>query len=285
MRVIMTLLVRDEEDIVESNIRYHLTQGVDLVIATDHRSRDSTRDILRHFENEGVVRLIVEESQEYAQNEWVTRMARIAHEEHGADWVVHSDADEFWFPLHGDIPEALAAVPEDIEVIRAERHDFVPVDDDGTPLPSRMRYRKRVSLNSLGRPLPHKVAHRGHPAVSVAMGNHSVLEPEMKVEWEPARFEIMHFPMRTYEQFSRKIAKGSDALARNERLEERFGATWRTLGAVHAEGGLRAHFDEAHRSEEEIREGLADGSLIEDARLVDFLISAGIIQEIQGEAD
>ncbi len=42
MRIVLTLLVRDEADIIGSNLAYHLSQGVDFVIATDNGSRDGT---------------------------------------------------------------------------------------------------------------------------------------------------------------------------------------------------------------------------------------------------
>ena len=42
----MTLPVRDEADIVDCNLAYHLARGVDAVIVTDHRSQDGTRERL-----------------------------------------------------------------------------------------------------------------------------------------------------------------------------------------------------------------------------------------------
>ena len=51
MKIIMTLLVRDEEDVLRQNIDFHLSQGVDFIIATDNLSVDSTKDILKEYEN------------------------------------------------------------------------------------------------------------------------------------------------------------------------------------------------------------------------------------------
>ena len=40
MKLFMTLLLRDEEDIVRENLDFHLAQGVDRVIVTDNGSED-----------------------------------------------------------------------------------------------------------------------------------------------------------------------------------------------------------------------------------------------------
>jgi hypothetical protein len=53
MRLVMTLVVRDEADIVEAQIAYHLNAGVDFVIAIDHRSVDGTTDILESYRRDG----------------------------------------------------------------------------------------------------------------------------------------------------------------------------------------------------------------------------------------
>ena len=97
MRLLLTLLVRDEEDILRANLEYHLGQGVDFVLATDNGSVDGTVRILEEYERLGVLRLIHEPRDDYSQARWVTRMARLACIDHDADWIINSDADEFWW--------------------------------------------------------------------------------------------------------------------------------------------------------------------------------------------
>ena len=47
--IVMTLLVRNEEDIIKNNIDYHLNQGIDHIIVTNNLSTDGTRDILESY--------------------------------------------------------------------------------------------------------------------------------------------------------------------------------------------------------------------------------------------
>jgi hypothetical protein len=55
MKLVMTLLVRDEDDIVASNIDFHLNNGVDFIIAMDNLSIDGAADILRLYERKGML--------------------------------------------------------------------------------------------------------------------------------------------------------------------------------------------------------------------------------------
>jgi Glycosyl transferase family 2 len=101
MKLVMTLLVRDEADIIAANIEFHLAQGVDFIIATDNLSEDGTTGILNNFERKGVLHYIRETDDDYAQHRWVTRMARLARTRFGADWVINNDEAALLLPYRG----------------------------------------------------------------------------------------------------------------------------------------------------------------------------------------
>ena len=54
MKLVMTLLARDEADVVDAQIAFHLHAGVDFVVATDNRSTTATTEIFERYEREGV---------------------------------------------------------------------------------------------------------------------------------------------------------------------------------------------------------------------------------------
>ena len=127
----MTLLARDEIDVVDSWLAFHLNAGVDVVIATDNRSQDGTTEVLEEYARSGQVHLIREPGEDLRQDEWVTRMARLAATEYGADWVINSDADEFWWPRGASLAEVLAAVPPRYGTVGAFLRVFCPRPGDG----------------------------------------------------------------------------------------------------------------------------------------------------------
>jgi glycosyltransferase involved in cell wall biosynthesis len=264
MKLVMTLLLRDEQDIVRENLDFHLAQGVDQVIVTDNGSSDATVEILRDYEARGAVRLLLEPADDYSQGRWVTRMARLAADD-GADWVINNDADEFWWPRSGTLASTFEALPDPVGILVAHRTNFAPRPEDGRPFWERMTLRERTSLNPLGKPLPPKVAHRSHPEITVVQGNHRVEGPELGGRIDDGSIDILHFPMRTYGQFENKIVKGGRAYARNRELPDRTGRTWRRLYELWERGELRDHYDR------QVVTGPGRDDLLEDTRLRDYL--------------
>ena len=169
--------MRDEADIVDCNLAYHLARGVDAVIVTDHRSQDGTRERLEAWARDEPerVHLLREDGEEVQQAAWVTRMARKAERELDADWILNDDADELYWPEVGDdLKAALAKVPHRFGALELPRVNFVARPEDGRPFYDRMTAREAVSTDAIGRALRPKVAHRANPRMFVSPGSHAV---------------------------------------------------------------------------------------------------------------
>ena len=143
----------------------------------------------------------------------------------GADWVIHNDADEFWWPLTGDLKQALAAIPDGYGHIVAPRAEFVARPGEG-PFAERLTIREARFLR------PPKSAHRAHPQVAMR-GPHPVEiwvdrsgspytglvgKPVLRTAAEhverdglelliaptfPVR--VLHFPFRSFQQYERRV--------------------------------------------------------------------------------
>ena len=53
----MTLLARNEADIIDAHVAFHLNAGVDLILAIDNGSEDATTEILESYARDGHVEL------------------------------------------------------------------------------------------------------------------------------------------------------------------------------------------------------------------------------------
>jgi hypothetical protein len=273
MRLVMTLLVRDEIDIIRSNLDFHIAQGVDFIIATDNLSVDGTDAVLREYERQGLLHYIHEASDTYDQYKWVTRMAQLAAGQYGADWVINNDADEFWMPTQGTLKDAFVRAKSSDAALLAPRVNYLPpsTERQREPFYESMVVRERESHNSVGQPLPGKSCHRGIAGIEVDQGNHFVRRRGAVLPMGDLDATILHFPMRSYAQFCNKIAKGGAAYSRNMQLPPGVGATWRKLYKDWQEGRLEAHYQAMVRSPRELEAALSTGSLLIDTRVRDVL--------------
>jgi Glycosyl transferase family 2 len=292
----MALKVRDEGDILEENLRFHHALGVDHFVVTDNGSTDETPDILRRYANAGLVHVIDEPGTDYrvAGAGWLTQMARLAATDLDADWVIHTDADEFWWPVQGSLKDTLAEIPERYGVVVAPRIEFVGRPDRPGSFAERLTVREARSR------LQPKVAHRAEPdVVSLDRGAHDVaaegsagvtetLRPpgravhrtvrdaegaqeessqeQTRLIWAPMwSLRILHFPVRSFEQFKRRtevaIFEGHyPDWGRFKRLRE-----------IYEQGRFEELYAELVVDDAEVEEGIQAGRLVEDARLAHLL--------------
>jgi hypothetical protein len=270
----MTLLVRDEADIVDAQIAFHLSTGVDFVVATDNRSEDETTDVLERYEADGVLHLIREAGDDLRQTEWVTRMARLAATEFDADWIINTDADEFWWPRGESLKDLFAAVPERYGVVRGAWRNFVPRPDGTGFFAERMTVRlctPRFHFHPLS--THSKSAHRAAPQIRIGRGNHEAFaEGLMPIRgWYP--IEILHFPIRSLEHCLRKYVTQFLALERNAEkgIPDHMAEAYRAYRA----GRLEEFYEPLVVDDEALERGLAEGTLALDTRLRDVLRSLG----------
>jgi hypothetical protein len=272
MRLVMTLLVRDEADVVDAQIAFHLHAGVDFVIATDNASSDGTTAILERYERSGRLRLLREPGRQIRQSEWVSRMARLAATEHAADWVINSDADEFWWPRGGSLKEVLGTVPARFGVIRGCWRHFLPIVEGDAFFAERMTVRLGAPAHPGAKETVfhahQKVAHRARPDVVIEAGNHNAEAPGLEPlrSWHP--IEVLHFSFRSAAQAERK-ARGS--WIRNPHHYPALHQV-RLDDALRA-GDVEAFFESLAVSDSALAQGLADGTLAVDTRLRDALRS------------
>ena len=269
MKLVMTLLARDEADIVDEQIKFHLNAGVDFVIATDNLSQDGTTEILESYAKAGQLHLIREDGEYLQQAEWITRMGRLAATEFGADWVIHSDADEFWWPRGDSLKEVLASIPSRYGIVRALLRHFVPRPEDGSSFAERMTVRMSTSApindpRSLFRP-NLKIIHRADPTVNVSIGAQRLIDSSFVPlrGWYP--IEFFHFPVRSLEQCERKYSHQQTGPGQTP------SPYYDRVRSLIEQGRLEEVYAPLVVDDEALEQGLEQGSLVVDTRLRDAL--------------
>ncbi|WP_174147761.1 glycosyltransferase family 2 protein [Leisingera sp. ANG59] len=274
-KLTMTLLVRNEADILADNIRFHHAMGVSSFIVMDNLSTDATPEIIQALSQDLDIEYLHQPADDYNQREWVTAMARKAAAEHGADWVINNDADEFWLPDSGDLQDFCASLPEAAGTVIVPRHNAVVPAVPGALLAGRCGPRitelfERESCNAEGQPLPRKVLHRASATAEVAQGSHRVSNVPGYASDGQGRIRILHYPCRALAQYKDKIRLGGAAYARNTALPTRAGAIWRAQYEGLERGAVEQFWRDLALAPEEQEIGLLRGDLMRDGRVAGF---------------
>ncbi len=283
----MVYKVRDEADIIEDNLRFHRAQGVDFFVIADTGSIDGTLEILERYEAAGLVRLeripggIHDMKGEGGGEETITRIAS----EMGADWVIHNDADEFWWPAEGTLKDTFASVPEPYGMILTPRTEFAARPGDG-PFADRMTAREARFLR------PPKSAHRANSRVNLR-GPHPIEiwvggspyqglvgKPVLRTEAEHREERplelliapdfpvgVLHFPIRSYDQYHHRvqIARDNGQLGRNPKGQ--------AVKEALESGQLERVYERLVLDDDAVAGAIREGWLTEQASFREYLAS------------
>lgn len=243
-KLIMTLLVKNEEQLLAHNLEFHHAMGVDGFIITDNNSTDTTPQIIERYRQRGwVLQVINETATDYSQKQWVDRMVMLAKNRYGADWVINADADEFWYVPNHDLKAELATTHANVLqcairiVLPQEGLPWTEWRSSVRSVPSLQAY--DLSIYSIFTPQREKVLHRTDGYLQISMGNHKVkMLPQHTLR---SNIVIYHYSIRDRAHFLAKMINGGQQL--EQRKSKHGGRHWRYFYALYKQGLLEAEYD------------------------------------------
>lgn len=271
--VFMTLLVKNEEDILEENLLFHKAMGIDGFIVTDNNSTDKTPEIIRKYERLGWIKeIIIEKGNNYDQEVWVDRMIVSDRDRFKADWVINADADEFWYTSLGDLKKEFSNNTANVVVCPLKC--VVPCEQTKNwqweyvvkkPLDIPEKY--GLSKYSIFCRQISKVAHRTQGYKRIYPGNHWV-DMEIEKVMKKSSIVIYHYTIRGYQYYLNKVINGGKALENNP--NQSFGQHWRYLYRLYLDGKLPEEYERivgTNCFERLLKEGIVE----KDRTVCDFM--------------
>jgi len=255
-RLVMTILVRDEADIIEANIRTHASLGVDAFVIMDNGSIDGTREILSKLVKEFEI-IVIDEKGDYNQAKWMKQLAMIAKNRLKADWVINNDADEFWLPKNDlNLKENLAfkgsvlTVNRYNMILEREKYFF----DTSYLVENPIFYSKEKQLTSeklsiILTKIGPKTIINPYGLIYLRGGNHKALHIRNMRDYlrsgydKIKRFkdiEVFHYPIRSYTQFEQNIKNRKRLLESSKKVS--MGPHYRRWVQLYNEGKLLDEF-------------------------------------------
>lgn len=201
-------MVKNNDDIIESHVRYHLNI-LDGMIILDNGSTDDTFKILKLLKSEGLhLHIIKDKDREYAQVIKTNQLLLAAVNEFNADIIIPLDADEFIISDRTGNPREILDKIEPQNYYKARWKTYVPHFPNNREkfVPARIIMARDDSLEEFYKVILSKDLINDYD-VRLLKGNHDITYDSNFEIMETINndLRIAHFPIRSKEQLWSKI--------------------------------------------------------------------------------
>lgn len=221
----MTLLVKNEIDIIVDNIKYHTRKGIDGFVIMDNGSTDGTLEALQELSLDCEMLIVKNPDGIYQQSKWMTQLAKIAKNTLKADFVISNDADEFWMVDKG--LSYADVMRKGDSVVTVKRVNSVFTEDIFLPdysykdarycIKQPLQYSTDDQLNNKNIcmqlvPISPKVVVNPKGLIRIKGGNHRAKHLNPFGKRLENNITVIHFPIRSYAGFLSNIENRSRLL-------------------------------------------------------------------------
>lgn len=261
-QLIMSILCRNEVDIIEANIKTHASLGVDGFVVMDNGSTDGTREKLAELSKQYNLHIVDQPSQTYQQAKWMKELAFYARDKMNARWVISNDADEFWIPENGDLKSYLQAKDSVVTVKRSNMlltEDALKKDYHFSQAEHRVLYpicydrevqKNDDQISMLLVPISPKVIVNPNGLIKLSGGNHRAKHiGKVFSARNELGIRVYHYPIRSYSQFEANI-KHRETLLKlpNAKMDDHY----RRWVRIYQQGELPEEFERFVLTQEEL---------------------------------
>lgn len=203
MKLVAVSIVKNEADVIEAFVR-HTRAWVDHHLVFDHDSTDGTREILGALAREDAsLTLYTDAALGNLQQARSNHLTRLAASQHGADWVLPLDADEFIVAPDRTTLEQVLGPASSVQPVSVCMVNFYPAkDDDVSERNPALRIRHRVHRDFVFKKIIVPKALAQDPQVIAGKGSHALLRDGVAIpdRVAPENVYFAHFPQRTLGQ-------------------------------------------------------------------------------------
>ena len=284
--LVMTLVVKNEEDTIENSIRFHHAMGVDGFIVSTHNSTDKTNAILERLKGDGLVwKIYYRTTPDHKHSEWVNEMIFYARDR-GADWVINADGDEFFYSDCLDLKKSIiecgninALYVDSIFLFPDNKENFFRSTDFVVRPMHRFEAemygfdKDRCYEDYIGSQGCTKVIHKTRGFKTVTDGNHDVVMHKKKMI-RAAGIRLYHYHIRNFKGYEEKVLRW---ISSARLMPDGMGIHMKHMLDLYEQGMLLEDYNNRYNTEV-LHNLVSVGVVTKDLSVMNFMKKIGVLQ-------